>query len=109
MTKRIIAKLNKKITFQKAEIKELKGGDTETKYQDVITVWAEVKQLNAKETIDLYKINSTTNKKIFIRFIKGLDTTMRIKIDGEFFNIISIENIENKNAWLVILTETFKR
>lgn len=78
------------------------------------TVWADIKNINGKEYFEANKNNVRAEKKIIIRYIKNLDpsidnrATQKFKIlyNNTFYNILYIDNIQERNRYMEILVES---
>lgn len=53
-------------------------------------VWADITPVTGKEYLESAQDISEVNSKIYVRYIKGLKNTMRIKCGERIFNIQSI-------------------
>lgn len=106
------SKLNKKIVVQQIK-KELKNGVNIEIYEDVKTVWAEIKNLNGKEFFEAQQVKSKISKKIKIRYLKILDPSIyinatmdyRILYNGFPYNIVYIDNIREENRFMELAVE----
>ena len=69
------------------------------------TTRANIKPLKGNENFISDQIHAETTHLITMRYLKPLDTSMRINFNGRFFDILSIINIEEKNRALQILAK----
>jgi len=98
-------KLNTKIIIQKpVEIKNSIGEDI-TSWSDFSYQWANIAPLSGREYLSNNELRSSVTHRIFIRFIKGVDSSMRIKHGSRIFDIDSIINTDERSRELVIIAE----
>lgn len=103
-----IGKLNKRITIQVFSKTTDDEGYIKEEWADYKTVWAHCKPHSANEYYKANAINSKASIKFNIRYCKGLDTSMRIKYKDKFYNILSIENVDESNIEMWILGEVIE-
>lgn len=78
------------------------GGEIET-WSDFATVWASVDPLIGREYIAAKQIQAEVSHKIRMRYINGVDPTMKIVFGSRTFEIVSILNVAEQNRELVIM------
>ena len=94
--------LNKQITIQKPVV-EIGGiGQQYRVYKDWIQVWASAKNLYGGEFYQAKQVREERTVKVTIRYLSGLDETMRILMDGELYNIVFIDDIRLENEYMEI-------
>ena len=69
------------------------------------TVWADITPVSGKEYLSSNQITAEVTSKIYIRSLKGLKTTMRIKCGERFFNIQSILTDERSGMITIMAKE----
>lgn len=74
-------------------------------WNNFATVWADITSLSGKEYIESAQTLSEVTSKIYIRFIQGLKTTMRIKYKDRIFNIQSILQDEKQGIITIMAKE----
>jgi SPP1 family predicted phage head-tail adaptor len=67
-----------------------KDGFITEEFIPIATVWADITSVSGKEYLESSLTISEVTSKIYIRYFKGLNTTMRIKYEDRVFNIQSI-------------------
>lgn len=102
------SRLNKRITIQTLSTTTDSEGYRKETWSDYRTVWAYCKPHSANEYYKANAINSKASIKFNIRYFKGLDTSMRIKYKDKFYNILSIENVDEANIEMWILGEVIE-
>ena len=84
-------RLRHKVTIQEP----VKSQDPETGavingWRDVVTVWAEITDLSAREFIAAQAVNSAVTTRIVIRFRRGVTNRNRIMYQGDIYNITGV-------------------
>lgn len=114
-----IGAMDTRITIQERTVTgdSVTNEDVET-WEDFATCWAELKPISRSvgdtvnpgqgQSIELFEADQQVAKdmlRLKIRFIAGLDETMRIVIDGTYHYIKGIEEWGRK-SYIVLLTES---
>ena len=68
-------------------------------------VWADITPVSGREYFDSAQDLSEVTSKIYIRYLKGLRTIMRIKCDERVFNIQSILQDERQGITTIMAKE----
>jgi len=68
-------------------------------------VWADITPVSGREYFDSAQDLSEVTSKIYIRYLRGLRTIMRIKCDERVFNIQSILQDERQGITTIIAKE----
>lgn len=98
-----IGQLKDRITIQNyVRTPDGYGGYDET-WQDIATVWANIKPLRGREFFQAQQIQSEITHKITIRYRNDIDKTCRVKYNSKTFDIKSIIDIDNKHRFLEIM------
>lgn len=108
-----IGKLNKRITIQKREIFINENGFEVEAWKDYKIVWASIKNLNGKEFFQAQQAKSQASKKVIIRYLKDLDSSLnpnasleyKIKYKNNNYNLIYSDNIQEQNKFIELLLE----
>ena len=94
--------LNKRITFQRLTTTTNENGFEVEEWEDFKTVWAAVTNLHGREYFEAAAVQRENTVKFTIRYLKDIDTSMRILFQGKQYNITSIDNIKYKNVYMEI-------
>ncbi|WP_296969169.1 phage head closure protein [Tepidanaerobacter sp. EBM-38] len=94
--------LNKRITLQRPIITINERGFEEETWEDVKTVWAKVTNLHGREYYAAAAVQAENTVKFTIRYLEGVDTTMRILFQGKHYDITAIDNIKYQNRYMEI-------
>lgn len=106
-------KLNKRILIQKRVCEVDENGFEVEFWQDVKTVWANMKNLNGRELIEAQGNNSKVTKKAIIRYIKCLDISINPKVSLDYrimyknnlYNLVYPNNLNEENKYIELLLE----
>ena len=94
--------LNKRITFQRLTTTTNENGFEVEKWEDFKTVWAGVTNLHGREYFEAAAVQKENTVKFIVRYIKDLDTSMKILFKGKSYSIIQIDNIRYENRFIEI-------
>lgn len=97
-----IGDLRHRITFQKHTTTINENGFEVETWEDVKTVWAAASNLHGREYFAAAAVQAENTVKFTIRYLTGLDTTMRILFRGKQYNITAIDNIKYQNRFIEI-------
>lgn len=97
-----ISALNKRITIQELKTTINENGFEVEDWIDFKTVWAGVSNLHGREYFEAAAVQMESTVKFTIRYLAGIDTSMRILFKGRYYNITSIDNIKYKNRFIEI-------
>jgi len=109
-----IGKLNQRIVIQKRKIFIDENGFEVETWEDYKNVWANIKNLNGKEFFQAQQTHSQASKKVIIRYLKDLDSSLdfnvtlnyRVKYKNNNYNLIYSDNIQEKNSFIELLLES---
>lgn len=90
--------LRYKITFQLQDLEQ----EVE-KWDDVCTVWANIKPIAGKEYYQAETIESELTHRIIMRYRKGITPEMRVVYKGRIFYIQSVINDYERNVSLQLM------
>lgn len=97
-----IASLNKRITIQELKLSINENGFEIEEWIDYKRIWAGVSNLHGREYFDAAAIQMENTVKFTIRYLPGIDTSMRIVFKDKNYNITSIDNIKYRNRFMEI-------
>ena len=97
-----IGKLNKRITFQKFATTVNENGFEVQEWVTFSTVWANIGNLFGKEYYAAAAVQEEKTVKFTVRYIKDLDTDMRILFDEKYYNITFINDINYAHKFLEV-------
>lgn len=108
-----IGRLKQRITIQKKETLIDENGFEVEEWIDYKTVWASVKNINGKEFFQAQQAQSQASKKVTIRYLRDLDSSLdsnvslkhRIKYKSNNYNLIYSDNIQEQNRFIELLLE----
>lgn len=97
-----IGELKHRITFLKCIIQTNENGFEAETWEPFKTVWAKIENLSGREYFAAAQVKAEKTVKFTIRYLEGLDETMRILFEGKVYNITSIDNIKYQNRFVEI-------
>ena len=78
------------------------NGFESEKTEEYKTVWAAVTNLHGKEYFEAKAAQAENTVKFTIRYLAGIDQTMKILFQGKAYNITAIDNIKYRNRYIEI-------
>ena len=94
--------LRHRITLQALETRVNENGFEEEMWIDHKTLWASIKNLHGREYFQAAAVQKENTVKFIIRYIPGIDTSMKILFKGKNYDITSIDNIRYENKFIEI-------
>lgn len=94
--------LRHRITLQRLTTTTNENGFEMEEWTDVKTVWASITNLHGREYYEAAAVQAEQTVKFTVRYLKDLDTSMRILFKGNQYNITSIDNIKYENRYMEI-------
>jgi len=98
-----IGDLRHRITLQKAERARDSYGGEQLQWADFAKVWAAIYPLQGREYFAAQQINAEVSTKIVIRYIKGVEPTMRVNFENRNFEIISVIHVAERKKELQLM------
>lgn len=74
-----------------------------TTWQDIATVWAEIKPISGREYFSAQQVQSEVTTQIWIRYRDGIEPTMRVAHKGKLYEIVSVLNYQGLNKALQLM------
>ncbi len=97
-----IGDLRHRITLQQLTTTVNDNGFKVETWEEFKTIWAAVSNLHGREYYAAAAIQAENTVKFTIRYLEGLNTTMRILFQGKQYNITAIDNIKYRNRYIEI-------
>lgn len=97
-----IGDLRHRVTLQNLTSNVNAAGFEVEDWEDAATVWAAATNLHGREYFAAAAVQAENTVKFTIRYLPGIDTTMRILFRGKPYNITAIDNIKHRNRYLEI-------
>lgn len=98
-----IGKLRHRLILQSETQAQGSTGEVTSTYLTDTTVWGSLKQMSGKELEASRQISEEATYKAIIRYYSSLTTEYRISFDSRTFEIVSIEDWEERNIYQVLL------
>jgi len=97
-----IGDLRHRIIFQKFTTTISENGFEVETWQDYKTVWASIFNLYGREYYQAAAVQAEKTVKFIIRYIEGIDTSMKILFKEKQYDIAFIDNIKFENKFIEI-------
>lgn len=98
-------KRNRRITLQTYTTITDEEGYQKKDWVDTKTVWANFRTYNNKEKV----LSNTTHEKqtceVNIRYMNGVDSAQRIRHNNQYYNVLSVSNVNEQNKEIILLCE----
>jgi len=80
------------------------GGNAES-WTTFATVWSELKEVKAWEQLMASELQTRRTHTIRLRYLSGLNTSMRVTYDGRTFYVHGIRNFDERKFFIILDTE----
>lgn len=100
-----LGRMSERITFEKRQCVQDGDGFNEEQWNVYKTVWADIQPISSKEVIDGNGELETISNRIYIRYLSGIDSTMRIVCKERVFEIVSIIGERRSGMQTVVVRE----
>ena len=97
--------LRHRVTFLKREV-TVNSGITKEQWVEAFTCWGAVEPIADKEYWEAAALNREEEQRITIRYRRGVDSAMRVRIGGQVFGLTSIINPNARNIKLEMLVKS---
>lgn len=98
----MIGDLRHRITFQKIVTAVNPNGFEVRAWENITTVWAKASNIHGREFYAAAAVQAENTVEFTVRYLTGIDTSMRILFNGKQYNITAIDNIKYKNRYVEI-------
>lgn len=103
-----IGKLRHRITLQRQINAQNDYGAVVTTWQDVATVWAEIKPISGREYFSAQQVQSDVTTQIWLRYRKDIEPTMRVTYQDKHYEIVSVLNYQGLNKTLQLMCKDWE-
>lgn len=100
--------LRTRITLQSPTASEDAGGFQARAYGNVATVWARWSNAHGSEAIQAAALGAEAPATVLIRYYAGLGTTWRVVKGSAEFEIVSVDNIQERGEFLELKVRRVK-
>jgi SPP1 family predicted phage head-tail adaptor len=90
------------IVLQTPSITRDTVGQAQKTWTDVVTIWARVSPISAREQFYAQQNQATTTHSIACRYDSRIVPTARFKMGGRIFNVDGVRNLDERNVYLLI-------
>lgn len=98
----IIGRKRNRVTIQQQRVTYNAYNEPIITYEDVATVWAEIKPLAGREFWAAQQVNAEVTGEIRIRYRSGITPTMIVKFGSRVFEILSLYDSYERRQELVL-------
>ena len=98
-------RLNTSITLQGKSGGPDSFGQVIPVYSDVSTIYAEVMQKTSKEFYLAQKVYASVTMVFKTNYQNGVDALLRVKFGNRYFEILGVDNVEQRNICLLIIAK----
>jgi SPP1 family predicted phage head-tail adaptor len=101
-SKDIASRLRHRIVIEQVtRVSDGTGGVTDN-WSTFTTVWASIEPVSANQILFSEQLQQRITHRIFVRYLTGLSSDMRVAFDNRTFRVISFRNIEERKKFLEI-------
>jgi len=98
-----IGPLRHRITIQRLSKNQNGMGEEEPGWTNVTTRWASIEPISGREYFSAQQVNAEVTHRVRIRYLAGMESTMRLLYGARVFQIKVIMNAEERKKALEIL------
>lgn len=100
-----IGNLNSRIKIQTRALTATNTGSIESieTFTDLVEVWAAIETTRGSQLWNGVEISNPFTHKIYIRYRSDIDFNEWIEFESEKYDIVDVENLEQKNEWLLLM------
>jgi SPP1 family predicted phage head-tail adaptor len=106
-----LSDMRTRITFQEPTITADAGGAQATSWADIETnptVWARWANAHGQEVVNSESLQSSQRAAVTIRYRSDVLSTWRVVKDGEAWQILSVDPVQDRNEWIELVVERVK-
>lgn len=100
--------LRHRVTIQQSLPDRDSYGTEIARWSDVATVWAEVTDISGREYVAMQQAVSNVSVRVRIRYLAGLQPTMRVLFGARTLDIVSILDAEGRNRELHLMCQEIR-
>ena len=98
-----IGPLRHRVTIQQLSKSQNGMGEEEPGWTNFATRWASIEPISGREYFAAQQINAEVTHRVRMRYLPGMESTMRLLYGGRIFNITALINADERNQTLEIL------
>ncbi|HEY9059339.1 MULTISPECIES: phage head closure protein [Pseudobacteroides] len=98
-----IGKLRHRITIQSYSTIKNSFGEEVKVWTDYAVVSASVEPMSGKELFTAQQLHAETTTQIILRYLGGLNTSMRVLFNNKIYDILHVSNKEERNIAIYLL------
>lgn len=105
MSSLIPVQLKEALTFQVQQRLSDGGGGADVTWVDQFVLHAAIKQMSGFENFQSDQLNARRRLQITLRYHLDIVPEGRFVWNGRVLDILSVDNVENRNVWIVCICE----
>jgi len=95
-----IGRLDRKIVIQVQNFATNAIGEYTTTWDTFHNAFANVQRVSGTETVDADQVTATNKVKFKIRYFAGINESMRIVYNSNYYDILEIQELDREALWL---------
>lgn len=96
-------KMREFVTLQSKSVSRAANGEELVTWGTYATVWAQVQPIGGREYSAIRLAQSDITHRFRIRYLSGVNTGMRVLLDGRPYDIVEAINVDQRNRELELL------
>ena len=96
-------KLTKRIVLQKQSDIRNEYGEIFNIWEDVATVWAQVRPVTGKSFFDAQQVNASITHQVIIRYRENVLPSMRVLFNNRSFDVLHVMNFDESNESIQLM------
>lgn len=81
------------------------GGGASEAWVEEAVLWGAIRPLSGTETMEAARLAGRHSFEIRTRYRAGVEPAMRFRLGARLFHIVSVENMDERGAWLTLMCE----
>lgn len=86
-------RMDRKITLQRPTVTKNAIGEPIESWTNVAVVWADRRGISNSERFQADATRAATTARFFIHWMSGIDSTMRVQVDGKNYRINGVNEV----------------
>lgn len=101
-----LGELRHRVTVESVSIDQDSSGNDVKSYDTFASRWARIRTLRGRELIAAQAEYAEAECEIVVRFVSGLNETMRINHNSTYYNILNADDVDRLGVWHVLMCST---
>ena len=100
--------LNTKITLYMRAVNTRKGGFQKPVLTEIGEVWAKWTNVHGQEAWIASSVQASAAATVLIRYTSQVDPTCVVEKEGQFFEIVSLDDIQNRHEYIELKVQAWQ-